>query len=622
MRVVCGIAKSWDLNTAAVTFPSEIKLAVWSTCGSFIAAIWSETLMVDILDSVTLQRLQTLEVPQDTPIGHKVLSFSPDSRVLTLSTIVDNSSDPEFFVIIWDLQTGGIINTIKGQGPEQQLAQKNPTSITYSVDGEMVAVFYLSFFHQATIFVCNVTSGVHVHTHSFPIPPSFYTRDINKIWTHGESLRFATATHETITIWEAGFASGTAKEVYTISIKSDMFNDQPDLNAQRTAGFLFLPTLSRLAATDYWGTLMVWDAQDSKLLLHCGGMDKHPRISFSSDGNFLACPTTGSEVYLWKGSLTGYTLQGILTSSIHSIPLLSPNGESIVVFGGRLIRLWQTKSFTTSPSSAPTQSQQITRGFVLDFSPDGTLVVFARLGDTTVTVLNLKSSVLQLTIHASVGVYGLKMTADTIVIISDKKTITWNLPMGGYAPDTIMDIEDSVWTVNLNQTYWAQSCTTIAASISPNLCHIAVITRDDGQSSHLDVYSASTGEHHGNLVGYKKIWDTPQFTPDGSKIWCPISGGEPELLTTPSGGFKDDSIELMSETPRVDPQNPPEGYPWRSSCGYQTTEDGWVLNPDGKHLLMLPPPWWSGLAWQMWNGRYLALLHSELPEPVILEFES
>ena len=126
------------------------------------------------------------------------------------------------------------------------------------------------------------------------------------------------------------------------------------------------------------------------------------------------------------------------------------------------------------PSGIPTQGSRHTRGFVLDFSPDGTSVVFAKLEDDMVTVLNLKSGVPWLTIHTSIGVYGLKMTKDAIVVIGDKKMITWNLPVGNCAPGTLMDIKDNVQTVNLTQRAQAQRSATIAAPISPDLHRAAI----------------------------------------------------------------------------------------------------------------------------------------------------
>ena len=62
------------------------------------------------------------------------------------------------------------------------------------------------------------------------------------------------------------------------------------------------------------------------------------------------------------------------------------------------------------------------------------------------------------------------------------------------------------------------------------------------------------------------------------------------------------------------------GYPWKSSRGYQITNDWWILDPEGKRLLMLPAAWqFHGEEQCVWKEQFLALLSGQLPEPVILE---
>jgi hypothetical protein len=75
------------------------------------------------------------------------------------------------------------------------------------------------------------------------------------------------------------------------------------------------------------------------------------------------------------------------------------------------------------------------------------------------------------------------------------------------------------------------------------------------------------------------------------------------------------------EASKIPGKDRDDRYPWASSQGYQVTDDWWILNPDGKQLLMLPPPWQSDMVHQVWKGKYLALLHPGLLEPVILELE-
>jgi hypothetical protein len=68
---------------------------------------------------------------------------------------------------------------------------------------------------------------------------------------------------------------------------------------------------------------------------------------------------------------------------------------------------------------------------------------------------------------------------------------------------------------------------------------------------------------------------------------------------------------------RIGPQNPPEGYPWGSSR-YRVTKDWWLVL-GRERLLMLPPPWRSEAVGRVWKGKFLALLHHGLSEPVVLE---
>jgi len=386
--------------------------------------------MVDILDSMTLQRLQTLETPQDVSAHHMALGFSPDSHVLTCSSGGHSSNLdedlPELFVVSWDLRTGAVVCLIRREGHRGDIV--GSPSITHSANGKMVGVFYW-YYTTVTISIYDVASGVHVHSYSLTSLFATGDRDndgplSNDIWIHGDSLRFTALKQSTFTIWEVGFTSGaTPTEVETLSVPGSgavrTFVD----NSDRTEQVRFLPASSRLAIA-YAGRAMVWDARNSKTLLRHTDVKRNPRMSFSSDGRFFACSATGSGIYIWKESPTGYQLHGTLASSTeYSNPLLSPNGESIITFGGRTIQLWHTGRVT----STSINSTQGTANFVLDFSPDGELAAVMRKGDDTIKVLNLKSGVPQLTINTSMKVYGLKLTEHTVVVIGDGKVITWNI---------------------------------------------------------------------------------------------------------------------------------------------------------------------------------------------------
>jgi hypothetical protein len=640
-RLVHGAPTSWDLNTAATTRPSTIDMAVWSPCNKFIAITFGDnTMMVDVLDSVTLQQLQTLKFPQNISKCGRGLIFSPDSCILTCASgNSEDRSDLELFVISWDLQTGGITSIIRWQGP-QYCVKGNP-SITYSVDGRMVGIFYpySSYISTAGISICDVASSIHTYSHSLNnnIPLS------NEIWAHGESLQFATADTTTITIWEVGFISGnTPTKVKTLPAPD---NFEPTMSPHKSecnpTGAQFLPALCLLALA-FPHKLVLWDVRNSKHLQDFPDSIYGVRRSFSFNGCFFAYSATGN-IYLWKGSPTGYILQGIVPLRSRSEPslLLSPNGESIAVLYDHIIQSWPTKSFTTLPSSILNQSHQIAGDFILDFSPDRTLAVAVRKGNEAVTVLSFNSSVPQLPIDTGMGVHGLRIIGNTIVAIGHWegqatagcawKAIAWNLPAEGCVPNFRVGLKDSSWAITLKDMpvihgdlqYWPRHIT--SASISPDSHYIALTTKTSprfGSATHLEImkvihlwiYSTSTGEYLGHelIEGGHTLW----FTPDSCGVWCATNSGEAGVWRVGRGQNVLESLEH-----RVAIEHPPEGYPWGSTCGYQVTDDWWILSPGGKRLLMLPPPWQSYPVDRVWKGQFLALLHEGLSEPVVLEME-
>ena len=166
-------------------------------------------------------------------------------------------------------------------------------------------------------------------------------------------------------------------------------------------------------------------------------------------------------------------------------------------------------------------------------------------------------------------------------------------------PSAWVGPEDSSWTINAR----GSPILLISTSISPDLRHFAF-----SNGLVLFVYSASTGE----FLWQEMAGGPPWFSPNGRDVWCG-GGGEVRVLRVSDGR------EVLEPPAGVD--NPPEGYPWRSSRGCRVTEDWWILGPDGKRLLLLPPPWQSHARYRVWKGQFLALLHCGLPEPVILELE-
>ena len=610
MRAVQGLPNSWEPTVVTAYHPGFLWVAVWSPCSRFIAVNWEGTVEIKILDATTLAQLSIFGISSDETAW---LSFSPDSCLL-----VHGSSK---VLTIWDLQTGSLLGTIPaGSNTPPVRTTITPsmgttvtpmrTTITpvYSIDVRMIAVVHKDSHYAATgISTYNLLSGAHMYSHKVPDG-----HVIAASWTHSKCLQFATLTQGSITIWETSFTS-----IHTL-VKVKSLPVQCDVNVQN---YLFLPTLLLLASAPSSDGVLVWDVQNSKLLLNSTCPGPAHDMTFSADGCFFACITGVGYVYLWKESPTGYILHQtviLLWVSGYSGLFLSPNGGSIIGFNGPKLHLWHT---TDPIITSPSVSINFT-GFILEFSPDRMFSAAVQRFTSTVTVYNLKSGDPQLIIETGIPVIGLKVTGSTITVVGGRKVITWNLLVGACTADAGASIDDSVQitTLDLNKLEKLEH----HASISPNLNYIAIIWLDNKRSDwHLDLLSMSTGKclTSTNVNERGEVW----FTPDGFELWynmsllCNRTGGEMttgwKITETEDSGSSYTKLESLQPTAQ-----PTGGFPWQSPHGCKVTPDGWVLNPVGKHLIWLPHIWRAYRQEDYrWGGQLLGSTHPGLPEPVILE---
>ncbi|KAF9643298.1 YVTN repeat-like/Quino protein amine dehydrogenase [Thelephora ganbajun] len=412
-----------------------------------------------------------------------------------------------------------------------------------------------------------------------------------------------------ITTWEVGFASPhTPTRVESLPIP-----DGFDLWKK----YQLHPTSSRLAFVKW--SLSVWDAQHSKFLLSTR-VDWSGSMSFSSDGRFFACGTGSGEIHLWKESPTGYTLHRKFTSNAEAFRevLVSPNGESIIALDGPAILLWRTADSIASPSDVSTPTAKRNQDpFVLGLSPDGALVAFARNDRSAVTVLDVKSGIPRLRIDAGMAVSAVGVAGRVVVVVCVGwgKIFTWNLPAGNDVLNPRATLKDSVLTTVLGcpPTPFGKKR---PISVSPDLRRIAMAVPYENDRNHQEffhLYDVATG----NLLASELVsrqFDII-FTPDGREVWSVAH-------TNHLSGWKiiEDSESNFIRLEHRQPESA-DWSPWRSSRDYQVTDEGWVLNPSGKQHLWLPPSWRLVPRNRRWSGRFLMLLDSKLPEPVILELE-
>jgi len=461
---------------------------------------------------------------------------------------------------------------------------------------------------DATVNTYNVLSGTHICSHLV----EGLVKD--GIRAHGECLRFTTMTPGSITTWEAVFASTHAPtKVETLPI--------PD-GCRDLESLLVHPTLPRLAFICE-GRVRVWDTQHSEFLLDSAHRVFDYTMSFSPDGRFFTSNGVTPEhgftgIYLWKESHTGYVLhQRLIPDSSNTLPRISPNGRSVIAFGGTIIQLWHTTESTTSRSAVSAQTSRSNgRDFALGFSPDEALAAVVREGDKTITVVDLESGVPRLTIDAGMEVYGLGVTGSNIIAIGEGEIVTWDLPAGDHVLDLRANITDSVRTVTFDNDRHGIGRPKSVISMSPDLHHVAIVRNSDPDYSCLGLYDAHTGQHLQTVTHDHSIY-TPWFTPDGREVWCVrYDGGLDGWKVVEDSKSDVTELEHLGST-----EHQPDGPPSRSSRGFQVRDDQWILSPSGKRLFWLLPQWRVWYRRRVWGKRFLVLLRKELPEAVILELE-
>ena len=596
-RVVHGLSMSWEPAVAVLYSENDGRAVAWSPCGRFIARSAKKSAVVEILDATTLGKIKALRASSDST---RLLDFSPDGRTLT-------GFGKELELTSWDLQTGGVICTIP---PEAHVVNLRCFSSAHSKDGRTVAVAHKTPFTVpfiTGISTYDLISKTRIYSY-FP-----KERIVASIWTHGDRLRFASVRPESITIREVDFTSiDTLAEVETLPL-SEGISDARE--------FLFLPTLSRLAVA-LTNATQVWDIQNSKLLLNFPA-EEHRTSSiamiFSPDGQFFACDY-GHYVRTWRESPTGYMVHQDhhpSSGAVHRL-LFSPSGALIIVTGGRLLDIWDTR--VPTPSRAPGQNQPgFPMVFLLAFSPDETSAAVVRFHEKVVTVLDLESGEPRLTIDTGAKVLCLGVAGTTIAVVCRRGIVTWNLPGEGRTFNAGASTDDSVQTTILDSAQPLNTAPVLSISISPDLRRVAILGGGFSHAGVPAIYDTSTGECLTGTTSMRVgVALMPWFTADGREVWF-----LQDVVASRCRGCKiierNECGSILLEP--IEPSALPlEGFPWESTRGYKIVDDGWVISPSGKRLLWLPHSWRSRELFRRWRGRFLGLLHGSLPEGVILEF--
>ena len=568
MRVVQGLPVSWDPVLATMYDKEFRRIAAWSPCNRFIAVAKSAS--IEILDAATLEQHSIFESSGES----KHLSFSPDGCTLTQFSSQRFTS--------WDLQTGGPVGTVF-IAKEWDVDSKN-ASVVYSRDGSMLAFSNRGGGFDA-IFTYDHLSGTHMGTYDAQL-----SSIATPIWTCGECIYFLKVELKSFTIWEAAFTS------VNTPVMIESFPTPDEIVPSPYESFLFLAANFQLAFTAQ-DMIFIWDLHNSRFLLKYGPISaKHDgdrfSMPFSSNGCFFSCVSINGEVYVWKRSSTGYILhQKLLLHPGSMYPLISPNGESIIIVDSK-IHLWHTRGQTHPISSVATHGHG--REHILEFSPNGEFAASSYFGGNIFTVLDTKSGDPRFIIHAGIKIECLRVTGSAVAVVGEGKVITWSLP----AEKHVITLNDP------------EMDTPNRISVSPDLSYVAISTKWG-----LGIWDVPTGKWC-TSTPVSQEQDPLSIAVDECRVWCMNVDHHVKGWTI----IKNSRSQIRELEPLEPTEYPSQIFPWQSHHGYEVTNDGWVLSPTQKRLMWLPHHWMSEETFRMWSGQILGLRHRELPEVVILEF--
>ena len=563
-----GASDSWDQTVSISGKGYDYGFCAWSPCSQFVAA-QTET-AVEIRNQQTLELLTVLQVPEITshlPLPRATrlltgpLAYSPDGRSLACTS--------NFTIVTWDIQTGGVAKEIKHSA--------NITSLVWSSDGETIAVLDNS---TSIILPCvrtyDVFSGANVST------TSLQSVDTPRLWAYQRSFRVMTTrreasadSHATVEIFDIGPA---LTKVDSFSVGGSRGYKLMNVNwVYGSAISSFFPATCRVSISAPY-LLRISERQNSNYLLQETGSFSSP--CFSPRGSFFAASKENG-VIIWEDTRGRYTLWREFRCQSRSNSLqFSPNTSSIVGHSGNILQVWRLDDLSATPRTRRQQYAGISRS--------GNHIATANKLETTVTFINIHSRTPSQFIDTCVGIEGLVLTGNVLLVVGSGRVVAWPLTEDGLVDGVFgngrASQSDSIWTVSLPQ--WRSELWNFLVE-----GRVGVI-RPDGNA--LFIYDTDTGE----------ILDLAHVPPAFSNPWCHLS----DVLCGQNHLQHHDLPHSSTST---------EGG-WQTSR--TTLREGWVKDSEGRHRLWVPVEWRA--SWDLADWRHdIATQFSILGgKPVIIKF--
>jgi hypothetical protein len=544
-RVVRGVPRSWN---QPLTIKTNHKFSTWSPCGKSLAVATPDD--VEIWDVLTLGKHSTLQpanpshklwdiseqnIPEHSPDG---IAYSPDGHFLACY------SSSSAIIIIWEIQTGGVVNVIECGAIGTTLK-----SLVWSFDGKTIGAIFVGG-QGWLVGVCDVTLGVMMSSGTLQSLCKPY------LWPHDKSLRvLATSGYGQInfTIYEVGPALPRVK-LFSIMLSTH--------SVPQTISFS--PTTHHISIVTNEHTLLVFNNQNEEVL---GQTNSFHGNCFSPDGSHLV--VSGEDyVHVWQCQPTLYDLWRRIPFRHDSGHLPQGSRFSSTSLSMLILREGSLEVVHLDDLEANLPTDPICQYGKI--STYGTYIVTADQGGHTITITNLHSQIPSQLIDVPCPIDGLALTGSILLVEGKHKVIAWRLTIEGAVDEAFGDkgvvSRDSSSKLE-DRCYKTWSCGQKTCGAVGSL-----VTGDTGiiqfHDSHFVCYNTDTGECHESV---------------------PIQVPPPP---TYQHNFTDNhSIHTLLQYHNFCERNdlPKDNQP-ASTPSY---EEGWVKYPEGVHQyrFWLPAHW-------------------------------
>ena len=415
--MVIGTPDSWD-PTISFSAKDSYESCTWSPCGRFVAAQTKKT--VEIRNQLTFELLTVLQSTKNTPLHLPTgpLAYSPDGRSLACG----------FFnaIVIWDIQTGGVAKEIECSGV---------VSLVWSLDGRTIATALGYGNPIPGVKTYDVASGAQLFMEEFEL------EIVCHLWAYEKSFRFMT----TMSRYGDPTLKISISEIGPTLVKIEALSLTMGVTFPSLSTITFSPPTHRLSILGL-DMLRVLDIRSTNCLLEARG--HFTSSQFSPDGCLFAASHLDG-IRIWKYTSGSYTLweESLLrylqfpTPNKHSLRF-PPTSSSILFIRRAFIQVRRLRDLPTTPQ---------TRRQYAAISRSGNRIATAHESENTVTLIDPHSQAPSQSIDTGVGVEGLVITGNVLLVASSEKVMAWLLTGEGMV-DRVSgkraDHNDSIWTIS------------------------------------------------------------------------------------------------------------------------------------------------------------------------------